>query len=581
MATPAEQIKERLNIVDVISTYLKLDKAGINYKGRCPFHNEKTASFFVSPNRQNYHCFGCHKGGDVISFIEEIEGVDFVGALKLLSDRAGIKLDLKNAKFAKADNEEKNIQLAVLEEATIYSENRLQSEPGALAYLKDRGLESASITKFRIGYLPASWQNLTEHLLGHGHNPENLVKTGMSVKKTDGQNAGRLYDRFRGRIMFPLVDTDGHVVGFSGRLYDPDGTRGEEAKYLNSPQTLTYDKSSFLYGLDKARLAIRREDKALLVEGQMDLVLAHQVGLENTVAVSGTALTTEHLLRLKRLSGNLVMAFDADSAGVTASRRAVELVLGLGLEARIAALPEGKDPADIAKADPANLKKIIETSRHVIDFYIGVEVKKHSDLRERAHAIRINVYPLVARLAHRIDQAHFVKKIASVTDLLEDIVWQDLKNLPPIVSADREQVAPLTLAASLPKDKPDPRSEKILRQIVSWWWQFGVVDPVAEPYYREIEDLIGTVHLKACLGRLEPEGGGLAMEVELVSAFDQSKREEVLKDLYEQFRNEYLKGELASMMKKLKEAEAVGDEILVDKYLQKCQDISNLINRQS
>ncbi|OHA58279.1 MAG: DNA primase [Candidatus Vogelbacteria bacterium RIFOXYD1_FULL_44_32] len=586
MATSAEQIKERLNIVDIIATYLKLDKAGINYKGRCPFHNEKTASFFVSPSRQTYHCFGCHKGGDLISFIEEIEGVDFVAALKILADRAGIKLELKGQSGARSDNQEKNDQLAVLEEATVFFEQQLKTEPGVVDYLKNRGLTVETIKQFRIGYIPAGWQNLTEFLTKQDYSSEVLVKSGLAIKKADGQSAGRLYDRFRGRIMFPLVDTDGHVVGFSGRLYDPASERSEEAKYLNSPQTLCYDKSRFLYGLDKARVAIRRADQAILVEGQMDLVMMHQSGLENTVAVSGTALTTEHLGRLKRLSGNLIMAFDADTAGVNASRRAVELALGLGFEARIAPLPDGLDPADLAKADEANLKKIITASRHVIDFYLGIEVRQHTDLRERAHAIKNNIYSLVTRLAHRIDQAHFIKKIADVTNLPEDIIWQDLKNMPaPSLGEVTSSRGVAPVADNKIGVEIDSRVERILRQIIALWWQNEVKEdnkpPTTAWYYQEIEELIGTVHLRARLEKLEPRRNELVLEADIAYPPGNIKPAELIEELYQQFRGEYLKIELSLLMKKLKEAEALGDEAQVDKYLKKCQDISNLINHQT
>ncbi|MDQ5958131.1 MAG: primase, partial [Patescibacteria group bacterium] len=489
----------------------------------------------------------------------------------------GLKLELKNNFSNKAEDKTRNDELAVLEKATTYYQKQLQAEPGVKQYLEKRGLTAGSIDIFRIGYVPAGWQNLTQYLTEADYKAATLVGAGLAVQKVDGQNAGRLYDRFRGRIMFPLVDTDGKVVGFSGRLYDPEGTRQEEAKYLNSPQTNVYDKSKFLYGLDKARTAIRRSDKAILVEGQMDLVMMHQCGLDNTVAVSGTALTKYHLERLKRLSGNLVMAFDADTAGINASRRAVEMALELGLEARIAALPEGKDPADIGQAGPELLADIVQNSRHVIDFYLTAEIKKYPDRRERAHSIRQNIYTLVNRLAHKIDQAHFVKKIADVTDLPEDIIWQDLKNTPtasvPPNTADKAD-------SYAPKSEMGSREHRILRQIIGLWWQRGGDDLAKYLYYQEIEDLAGTVYLRAHLEKLEAQKDELLMEADISFPPDKPNFEAIVKDLYLQFRNEYLRVELGRLQKKLKEAEAMNDEALVDKYLEKCQDISNLINHQ-
>src|SRR3989344_688913 len=292
MPTPVEQVKERLNIADVISSYLPLVKAGVNLKGRCPFHNEKTASFFVSPTRQSFHCFGCNKGGDVITFVQEIEGLEFIAALKLLAERAGLKLELK-AGGDTGDNKEKDEIKRALSGAAAFYERKLADHPEAKKYLIERGVSEASIARFRLGFAPLGWRHVFDELSGAGFSTAILEKAGLVVRKS-GED--KVYDRFRGRIMFPLADAAGQIVGFSGRLFDPEQARSEEAKYLNSPQTVLYDKSRLLYGLDLAKLPIRREGRAVLVEGQMDLVLAHQAGLDNAVAVSGPARTDRRLL---------------------------------------------------------------------------------------------------------------------------------------------------------------------------------------------------------------------------------------------------------------------------------------------
>ncbi|MEK7136254.1 MAG: DNA primase [Patescibacteria group bacterium] len=583
MSTSAEQIKDKLNIVDVVSAYLRLDKAGVNMKGCCPFHNEKTASFFVSPSRQSFHCFGCNKGGDVITFVQEIEGLDFIEALKMLAERAGIELDLKSGP-QKSDNKEKEIVLRVLEEATRFYEKKIKEFPEVIKYLEGRGVTLESMEKFRLGYVPEGWRYLADYLEGEGHHLLTLEKAGLVAKK-EGSGETRYYDRFRGRIMFPLINSGGSVVGFSGRIYDPNNSREEEAKYLNSPQTIVYDKSKLLYGLDKAKMAIRKLNKAILVEGQMDLVMSNQSGLENAVAVSGTALTDKHLLSLKRLSNNLIMAFDADEAGISASRRAVELAVSLGLELKMAAFPEGLDPADVAKDDPKKLNTIINQALHVVDFYLAILIKKHDDRRERAHAIKSELYSLIKRLPEKIDQAHFISKIADVTSLPEDIIWQDIRETavstgPKFFRVERKASEQTTA----PPNSPQTRIGRIFRQIVGIWWWLG--EETGEKFessklYRELEEVVGTVYIQAGVERLLASKGEILLEIEINYGSERISLEKVLAELGRSFKEEYLKLELGNARTKLKEAEVVGDTSLIDKYLKKCQDISNLINKKA
>lgn len=280
MSSTVEQIKSRLDVVEVIGTYVKLESAGTNLKARCPFHSEKTPSFFVSPSRQSFHCFGCGKGGDIVSFVEEIEGTDFAGALKTLADRAGIKITTFDRKKAT----EAELQFNILEKATQFFEARLKEEQEAIDYLKKRGLSGKTAKEFRVGYARDSWNSLHAFLRGEKFSDAQMEKVGLVVRGDKGY-----YDRFRGRIMFPIADISGRVIGFSGRLFGgEEENRG--AKYVNTPATDLYDKSRVLYGFDKARLEIKREDACILVEGQMDLLMSHQAGAKNTVAVSGQLL---------------------------------------------------------------------------------------------------------------------------------------------------------------------------------------------------------------------------------------------------------------------------------------------------
>lgn len=421
MSQAVEQIKDRLGIVEVISSYLRLEKAGANYKARCPFHQEKSASFFVSPARGSYHCFGCHQGGDIFSFVEAIEGLDFTGALKVLADRAGVSLDQASLKR----DPEKQSLYDVLELAKRYYREVLKRHPAAQEYLAQRGVKPETVEAFSLGLAPEAWQNLYTFLQQKGFGDEAMERAGLILKSNKPGSVGRAYDRFRGRLMFPLADSSGRVVGFSGRVFGTD----DPAKYINSPQTALYDKGRMLYGLDKAKVEIRRADAVVLVEGQFDLILSHQAGVANAVAVSGTALTREHLELLGRLTHNLVMAFDGDSAGIAAASRAIGLALDLGLEVKVAELPTGVDPADLILADPAEWRQKVAEAKHVIEFLLGVLAKKITERRELAHAIKKEVYGYVSRLRERIDRAHFISRIADLTGLNETVIQTEIDEM--------------------------------------------------------------------------------------------------------------------------------------------------------
>ncbi|HQO70878.1 MAG TPA: DNA primase [Candidatus Paceibacterota bacterium] len=293
MNSSVQKIKERLSIVDVVSSYISLEKAGKNYKAKCPFHNEKTPSFFVSPDRGTYYCFGCNAKGDIFSFVEKFEGTDFLGALKILADRAGVDLE----EYKNKNKDKTELYYEIMEEATIFFEDNLKAKLEARSYLLSRGLNDQSIEKFRIGFAPDSWSSLINHLKKKDFKTEDILAVGL-IKKKDTpdqtQKEDHYYDRFRSRIMFPISDSAGRIIAFSGRIFgqSEDSKDGiVNAKYLNSPETPLFNKSSVLFGLDKAKSSIRNLGYSIVVEGQMDLILSHQSGFTNTVAVSGTAFT--------------------------------------------------------------------------------------------------------------------------------------------------------------------------------------------------------------------------------------------------------------------------------------------------
>lgn len=418
-----EQIKERLNIEEVVGSYLKLEKAGNSLKTKCPFHNEKTPSFFVSPDRGSYYCFGCGAKGDIFTFVQEFEGIDFLGALKILADKAGVTLEKFSGKTS--DKRERLYQL--LETATNFLQKNLESEEIPLSYLKKRGLNDETIKTWKIGYVRDEWRSISDHLKSKGFTDEEIERAGIT--KTEGKNT---YDRFRGRIMFPIFDSAGRVIAYSGRILHDDG---QSAKYLNSPQTELFDKSKVLYGYDKAKQSIRKFDFSILVEGQMDLLMAHQAGFTNTVASSGTALTNEHLSLVKRISNKIIMSFDSDNAGAKAAERGWALALSNNMDVKIAEIPKGYDPADLILKNKEEFKNVLKNSIFLIDFLLNRAETETKELpiqtgkKKLWEIIKNKILPYIYLLDGNTERSRYVKKISELIDIKEDFIWDDLKKV--------------------------------------------------------------------------------------------------------------------------------------------------------
>ena len=475
MSTNTQKIKDRLNIVDVVGSYLKLDRAGANLKAPCPFHNEKTPSFFVSPDRGTYKCFGCGAGGDIFTFVEQFEGVDFPGALKLLAEKAGIELEREDPKLK---NEREKLYRA-MEEATLFFVGNLKSTTGPMEYLKKRGLEQKTVDKFRIGFVKDEWRNLYDYLKTRGFNDEEMEKVGLIKKAEKGY-----YDRFRNRIIFPLFDNSGRVVAFSGRLYEDDG---KSAKYLNSPETVLFNKSRILYGYNFAKNDIRTRGFSILVEGQMDLTMSHQAGFTNTVATSGTALTGEHLSLLKRLSDKIVMAYDGDEAGLSAANKGAKLALGMGMEVKLVEISDNQDPADVILKDKSSWTKAMRATVHIIDF--NFLLKKNLDKRQLGLEIKRKVLPLVGQLKSKIEQDYFINSIGGKAGISQQVLWDDLGNL------DKDDTASVPKEIVLEKDKKNyPRRKETLREITGiLFWQQSFGEPLinVQKWEEKLFDLIG------------------------------------------------------------------------------------------
>ncbi len=431
MNSPVQKIKERLSIEEVVSSYITLNKVGSNLKAKCPFHNEKSPSFFLSPDRGTYYCFGCGAKGDIFTFVEEFEGLDFKGTLKLLAGRAGVELE----KYNKEEESEKEKLYRVMEEATKFFEKNLTENKDAQEYLKSRGIEEKTTKDFRIGFAILDWRKLYDFLKSKNFTDKEIESAGLAKKPDDTNKA--MYDRFRGRIMFPITDSSGRVIAFSGRILLDDG---KSAKYLNSPETPIFNKSSVLFGIDKAKESIRKNNFSILVEGQIDLVLSHQAGFKNTVASSGTAMTDstvskENLINnlglVRRLSKNIVLAYDADRAGINASNRFAKIALSLGMDVKSALLPEGVDPADVISKSGIDAWRLsIRNSKHFIEFLLDRILKDtQGDNRKSGREIKERLLPFVNDLESAIEKSHFITLISNKAGIAESALLEDLKKV--------------------------------------------------------------------------------------------------------------------------------------------------------
>ena len=351
MAIPDEKIEEiraTADIVDVISDEVRLKKSGSGYKGLCPFHNEKTPSFHVDPNKNLFYCFGCQKGGDVFTFLQEVQGLTFIESARLLAERAGIPLP-ENTVDEEAAGEIESIYHALRFAARFFYRQLTQDDRGkrALNYLRERGIEPQTIKTFGLGYAPDAWDALLTAAAEAPIGPETLEKAGLIIERKDGSG---YYDRYRNRVIFPIFSHVGKVLGFGGRILDDDA---DQPKYINSPETQVYDKSKALYGLRQGKRAIRQEDEAILVEGYTDVISLYQAGVRHAVASSGTALTEQQVKTLGRYAKRLILLYDADEAGARAARRGMDLVLAEELGAYVVELPDGEDPDSFVQAQGA------------------------------------------------------------------------------------------------------------------------------------------------------------------------------------------------------------------------------------
>lgn len=410
------QIKQKLDIVDVISSYISLKKAGKNYKAVCPFHTEDTPSFMVSPDLQIFKCFGCGEGGDMFNFVEKMEGVEFSRALEILADRAGVKIEQTqldpNYKKKKLIYEINNLT----EELYQYLLLSHKAGKSALQYLKkDRNLKLPTIKKYKLGYAPDKWDLLNQFLTKKGYTAEDQLLAGVVMKKRSG---GGYIDKFRGRVMFPLIDTSDRIIGFTSRDFV-----GRDPKYLNTQETMVFDKSSFLYGLNLAKAAIKKKG-AVFVEGQVDVVIAHQNKIENVVASSGTSLTSVQLKIISRYTKELVFCFDSDNAGISATQRALDLANQHDLEVKVVMIPSKyADLDEYLNKDPKEARNALNNPVPIYDFYLASALRTY-DITSAFGKKQVVEYlqPAFSRIKNKVVFDHYIKELEEKTDINEEVL---------------------------------------------------------------------------------------------------------------------------------------------------------------
>lgn len=429
-----DEVKAKLDIVEVIREYIPVKATGANFQALCPFHNEKTPSFSISPDKQIWHCFGCGRGGDIFSFIMEKEGLNFIEALRLLASKAGVVLKNEN----QADRSKRNRLLDIMDLAGKYYAHILSSVSGqaAKAYLIDRGLTEEVISDWQLGCSPDAWSSLYEFLLsrpklGKKYNDEEIAAAGLIIRKEGSAGGRQYYDRFRDRIMFPIRDVNGNLVAFTARVNPAKEQTEKLGKYINSPQTEIYDKSRILFGLNKAKEEIRKSDSAIVVEGQMDAIACHNHGFTNVVASSGTALTAEQVVLIKRFTNNVALAFDMDAAGQTAADRGIKEVLAQSMNVKVITLPQGKDPADCLRQNPDDFRQAALKAQPMLEYYFQ-KIAAGLDLNQLDNKmiVRDKMFAMIALVPSKSDQGYWLKRLSEELDFVETDIREEFSRRP-------------------------------------------------------------------------------------------------------------------------------------------------------
>jgi len=572
-----EEIKDRVSIVEVISDYVSLKKAGKNYKGLCPFHSEKTPSFMVNEEKQIFHCFGCNTGGNVFNFLMKMDRLSFPEAARGLARRYGI--DLPKIKISEADKEEnlKREWLFELNElAASYYHNLLINEKEgkeAREYLRQRGIGNDVIIDHRVGYAQNSWDGLLKFLLKKGVPLSRVSEVGLIIPK----KAQGFYDRFRGRMIFPIININGKVIGFGGRVLD-----NTLPKYLNSPESSIYNKSNSLYGLKVAKDFIRSEDKVIVVEGYFDLLSLNQYGIKNVAATLGTSLTTGHIRILRRYTNNIITVFDADEAGEKAAARSLDILLKHGASPKIAVLPSGFDPDSfVKKVGEEGFKEIIAGSMPLIEFAINEVIKRHdaSSVEGKVKIIE-DVTPILAKIENKIERDIYIQRVSNRLGIKEDTIVSQLRKTKKRGSVLQEKGVQF-----MDEDIVEKLLLKLMllnNEVVHKIQEEAIIEEFVNKQYKEIGLLLleefnrqGRIDSGKVINCLEDENSKSLisqLSIEKESIEDVPK---ILKDCMNKIRMHKVDEEIKILDIKIKEAEEKKDEVLQREFLISRQELKN------
>ena len=615
MLSPLEEIKNKLDIVEVISHYVKLQKAGANYKALCPFHKEKTPSFYVSPSRQIWHCFGCGAGGDIVGFVMKIENLEFKDALKLLAEKAGVKLTFENPEIVSKKQRLKEIY----REATDYLHNNLLKNQKVLDYLFERGLSLETIKEFKLGFALDEWRDLTNYLIKKGFKSYEILQSGLAISKKEIKDISEaaskeifkiqpqdIYDRFRSRIIFPIEEAAGDVFAYTARIFDID--KGEPlktirnveevGKYINSPQTLIYDKSRTLFGLSKSKKYLSLEGKTVLVEGTMDFLAGWQKGIKNIVATCGTSLTPFHLDILKKYNKNLILSFDMDEAGRKASERAIDLSLEKEFEVKILKLPQGKDLAEYLKEikNSEEAKQLVQNSQPIMEFYFERALSLGDKNNLEGKKIIVSYFlPQLKKIKNALDRAYWIEKTAEVLNLSSQTIEDELNK----ISSDsfKKQIIDEneTIINSLSSLGMADRKTIIAERLLSFWVKYPELKEkfinfiqFFPPQYQELIKVLKNAQGAEDWQQKELSEGVLNLmkilslradyEEDLLAQYKVSKEIEIEKGLKE-LKKEVIKEKLNQLEKEISEAEQSLNKEKLNNLMEEFKNFSKELSR--
>ncbi len=581
----AEDIKSKLDITEILGEYISLRPAGSNFRAVCPFHQEKTPSFMVSPEKQIWHCFGCGRGGDIFGFVMEMEGLTFGEALRVLAPKAGVVLKQEDIEVSS----KRSRLLDAMEIARDYYHRQMLGNEAIKKYLKDRGLNEETVRNFKIGYSPESWDDVINLLRGKKFSDEEIFLAGLSIKK---EGTGKSYNRFRDRVMFPINDAAGQTIGFSARINPNNSTPEAEktGKYINSPQTQIYDKSRVLFALDKAKQAIKQNNLAIVVEGQMDAISSHQHGFINTVASSGTALTAEQVKLIKRYTNNVALAFDADSAGQMAADRGIKEAMEAELDIKVIVIPSGKDPDEVLRHNPAEWEAAVKDAQPMMEYYFA-KVFSTVDLSQAAEKrlAAKKILEMIVKFKSKIESDHWLKRLSQKIDIDEGVLRETIGTIkqPEPANVSRKMLADDRI--SLKESREEKLSLLLLSLILKYpdLVEYVVNNMTGEQlagaanrlFYNQLIIYYNTNRaleyhdFRAHLESLDPalakqlDALSLLADKDFAEADINSVKSEIIKIIV-QLKKIDLKNRMSEIEKKIAQAERSGDKALMAQLMQ-------------